>query len=140
MKTLVFIGIIGLGIAPPWSARAGDVPERPKTTYINVVPAIRCKLCIEEQQRYLLEIGADTTWIVSMFGVDSNVRKINAKSNAVELRRLFPNATILPARFSHMQMSDSLVTTGRASGVVIVTEGKLPEFIHYNTLKNRKKQ
>ncbi|MCU0331427.1 MAG: hypothetical protein MUC47_10715 [Candidatus Kapabacteria bacterium] len=140
MTTLICIGLIVFGIVPPWIARAGEVPERPKTTYINVVPAIRCKLCIEEQQRYLLEIGADTTWIVSMFGVDSNVRKINAKSNAVELRRLFPNATILPARFAHMQMSDSLITGGRASGVVIYTEGKSPEFIHYDTLKNRKKQ
>jgi hypothetical protein len=118
----------------------GNVSQRPKTTYINVVPAIRCKLCIEEQQRSLLEIGADTTWIVSIFGVDSNVRTINAKSNAVELRWQFPGATILPARFAHMQMSDSLDTTGRSIGVVIYTEGKSPEFIHYDIIENRKKQ
>jgi hypothetical protein len=104
--------------------------------YINVVPGIPCRLCVENQQRYIMSDSAREVFMAAPFESDSLRCRIKAKMYASSLLKVFPAATFLFCSDSLNQLCRRLTSDGAKQGVVVIDSNGSSKLISYDEISN----
>ncbi len=133
-----FVFILLLAYVASLSLSANHTQLQDKNIAYNVIPRIYCKTCVVEQQKYLLDSGYDSIYIVAPFELDSLQARLKARHFVRSLKSMFPQAAVSVCSEEQRLVVRNLLNDSTTSGVLIVDYGSTRStFITYDSIKGR---